>query len=321
MHNLGVIGGGAWGSAIANLLANNGHKVKIWAKEEETVNNINLHQENKIFLPGIKLHANISASNQYEILETSEAIFLVSPVQFIADIIKEISKKNIITNKTPIIICAKGIELKTNRLLSKVLEEIIPNNPILTLSGPNFADEIASLTPAITTVAAKDKTIADQIAKYLKNENFKVYIHDDIIGVELAGALKNVIAIATGIATGLELPISSISAILTKGIHEMALISEALGGRRDTMLEACGIGDLTLTCLSEKSRNMSLGIEIGKGNKLNDILNKRKTVAEGALTCKAVYDIINKYHLNCHIFSLTYEILYADLDPSKARFI
>ncbi|MBT4989133.1 MAG: NAD(P)H-dependent glycerol-3-phosphate dehydrogenase [Rickettsiales bacterium] len=319
MQKIGVIGGGAWGTAIANLLSHNGNIVKLWVFEEDTAKTINAKHLNENFLPDITLHSNLSASTDLTSFTDKDILFLVIPAQFTASTIKPL--QNILPKETILVICSKGIETSSKKLLTDIISEIFPENKIAAMSGPNFADEVAKLKPAITTVASDDKETADKVAKVLENDDFKVYTHSDIIGVELAGALKNVVAIASGIATGLNLSVSTKCAILTKGIHEMAKISEALGGKRETMLEACGIGDLTLTCMSEKSRNMSLGIAIGRGQKLSEILSKRKTVAEGVATSKALYEIINQYDLNCYLFTLIYQILFEDLPLEQVKFI
>ncbi|MBL6784942.1 MAG: NAD(P)-dependent glycerol-3-phosphate dehydrogenase [Rickettsiales bacterium] len=319
MQNIGVIGGGAWGTAIANLLSHNDNNVELWVFEEETAKAINEENINKNFLPSVKLHNNLTASTNLTDFATKDILFLVVPVQFTAATIRPL--KDLISENTILVICSKGIETNSKKLLTDIIAEIFPKNKIAAMSGPNFADEVANLKPAITTVASEDYLTANKVAKVLENNDFKVYTHTDIIGVELAGALKNVVAIASGIAAGLNLSVSTKCAILTKGIHEMAKISEAFGGKRETMLEACGIGDLTLTCMSEKSRNMSLGHSIGKGDKLSDILSKRKTVAEGVATSKALYEIINERDLNCHLFTLVYKILFEDLPLENIKFI
>ncbi len=319
MQNIGVIGGGAWGTAIANLLSHNNNNVKLWVFEEETAKAINEENINKNFLPSVKLHHKLTASTNLKNFANQDILFLVVPVQFTASTIKPLQK--LLSKDTILVICSKGIETSSKKLLTDIIAEIFPDNKVAAMSGPNFADEVANLKPAITTVASEDEVTANKVAKVLENDDFKVYTHADVIGVELAGALKNVVAIASGIAAGLELSVSTKCAILTKGIHEMAKISEAFGGKRETMLEACGIGDLTLTCMSEKSRNMSLGIAIGKGEKLSNILSKRKTVAEGVATSKALYEIINERDLNCYLFTLVYKILFEDLPLEEIKFI
>jgi glycerol-3-phosphate dehydrogenase (NAD(P)+) len=319
MQNIGVIGGGAWGTAIANLLSHNDNNVKLWVFEEETANAINTENINRNFLPSVKLHKDLTASTKLTDFATQDILFLVVPVQFTASTIKPL--KQLLSKDTILVICSKGIETSSKKLLTDIIAEIFPDNKVAAMSGPNFADEVANLKPAITTVASEDEVTANKVAKVLENDDFKVYTHADVIGVELAGALKNVVAIASGIAAGLKLSVSTKCAILTKGIHEMAKISEAFGGKRETMLEACGIGDLTLTCMSEKSRNMSLGIAIGNGEKLSNILSKRKTVAEGVATSKALYEIINERDLNCYLFTLVYRILFEDLPLEEIKFI
>lgn len=315
MTKVAVIGGGAWGTAIANLLGNNGHQVKLWCFEKSLISDINQFHENKLFLQDIKLSNNIEAINDFNDMKDIKAVFSVIPVQYTK--ITLLPLQNILDNTTPIVICSKGIENESQRLLSDIIKELFPQSHIAVLAGPNFADEVAKGKPAISTVACMDREVAGFISYLLDNDQFKTSVCCDIIGAQLGGALKNIIAIALGIATGLELSESSKAALLTLGLNEINILSDALGGDRKTAVEPCIIGDLILTCSSLKSRNMSLGYEIGKGKSLKSILSDRKTIAEGVTTTKAAKILADKFNLDLKIISNIYEILYNNLTVSK----
>lgn len=309
MKNIAVLGAGAWGTAIANLLANNGHIVTIWALEPQVVEDINNLNENKTYLPNIKLAKNITAVNNLSELKKVEALFSVVPAQYNANVFTKLAELSLINNEIPIVICSKGIDNEKLKLLSDIVTEFF-QNPVCAMCGPNFADEIARGLPAITTIASNNLEQAEFVATLVKNKNFCPFICEDIIGAEIAGSIKNVIAIAMGIALGMNLSESSKASILTKGLNEIGMLSRALGGRKRTAMEPCGVGDLVLTCSSQKSRNMSLGYEIGQGKDLNNILSNRNTVAEGVATTKAAYNLAKKYNLNLDVINLIYDIIY-----------
>ncbi|MBL6621236.1 MAG: NAD(P)H-dependent glycerol-3-phosphate dehydrogenase [Rickettsiales bacterium] len=320
MVNIFVIGAGAWGTAISNLLARNENNVNLWAFEKDVVNFINETSCNKTYLPNVKLDANINAVNDFRLLSNSRAVFLVTPCQLTENILKNIAKSKQMPSDIPIIICSKGIVNKDNELLSNIIKKYF-NNPILVMSGPNFAEEVALGKSAITTIASKDDDIANYVANLLNNKYFKTVICDDIISTQISGSVKNVVAIALGIAAGLELSESSKAAILTKGLNEIGELSVKLGGNKITMLEPCAVGDLVLTCLSNKSRNMSLGYELGKGSSLEKIMSDRKTVAEGVATAKSAYELSVKYNIKLDLITLIYNILYKNYKVSVSDFL
>jgi len=319
MAKLAVIGAGAWGTAIANLLASNDHEVLIWAFEEGVVKDINESHENKTYLTGIKLVETIRATSDFNDLAEVEGIFSVVPAQFTKSTLQPLAELNIIGESVPITICSKGIENESLKLLSDILAEIF-NNPLVAMSGPNFADEVALGKPAITSIASENESAAEFVAGLVRNKNFRPFICADIVGAEIAGSIKNVIAIAMGMAAGMELSESSKASILTKGLNEVGMLSRALGGRKRTAIEPCGVGDLVLTCSSQKSRNMSLGFALGKGESLDEILAQRKTVAEGVATTKAAKRLAEKYDLNLEVVSLVYSVLYEGKKIVEADF-
>jgi glycerol-3-phosphate dehydrogenase (NAD(P)+) len=320
MKKIAVIGAGAWGTAIANHLANNNHKVTLWCFEEEVVADINNYYENKIFLPNIALNKNITATNNFVDLKDNHAVFSVIPAQFTKITLQPLINQDILTTNTPLVICSKGIENSSLNLLSNIFQETFPKHPIAVMSGPNFADEIALGKKAITTIACSDKKQAEFIANIVSNKNFTPLLCDDIIGTQLGGAIKNVIAIALGVANGLALSESLKSALITKGLNEIYLLSEALGGKKITAIEPCGVGDLVLTCSSLKSRNMSLGYKLGQGQKLAEIMQGSKNVVEGVATTKAAWQLAHKLNLKLPLISLIYDILYNNKPVDKNIF-
>ncbi len=312
MQKLAVIGAGAWGTAIANLLARNGHEVLLWCFEQEVAEQINQTHCNKTYLPNVELFKNIRAVTDFSEFAEVAAIFSVIPVQHSKVTLQPLLKLGAAIAKIPLVICSKGIENQSLKLPSEFIAELLPHNPLVVMSGPNFADEVALGEAAITSIACADEQVGEQIIQLVANQNFKPVYCVDIVGAQLGGALKNIIAIAMGIAVGMELSESSKAAIMTKGLNEIGMISRALGGRKRTAMEPCGIGDLVLTCSSIKSRNMSLGVALGKGKTLKEIMAERKTVAEGVATTKAVKQIAQQHNLNLKICNLVYQILYAD---------
>ena len=301
MHKVGIIGGGAWGTALAQTICFAGNKSILWAREEEVVGSINQEHENKIFLPDIDLHDNlIATSNLSDILDT-EAIFLVTPAQRLREILKNIA--NDIPEGKPLVICSKGIEIETGNLLSEVIEEEVPSSVYGVLSGPTFASEIASGMPAAVTIAVEDKDIGAKLVEITGGDNFRPYLCDDIIGSQLGGAVKNVIAVACGVVMGRGLGESARAALMTRGMVELGRLGKAMGAKESTLLGMCGIGDMMLTCTSMKSRNYSLGIELGKGLSLKEIMLSRNSISEGVHTAKALIKLANKNAVDMPIAS------------------
>ena len=318
MKKIAVIGAGAWGTAIANLLANNGCQVVLWSFEAEVVAEINQKQQNNLYLSSVSLSSNISATNDFADLEGVQAVFTVVPAQFTKNTLSLLLQKNIISPDTPIVICSKGIENESLELLSQIIAKLFRKNPIAVMSGPNFAAEVALSSAAVTTIACQEQSVAKNIIALLENDNFKALACDDIIGAQIGGAIKNIIAIALGIANGLEMSESAKAALFTRGLNEMMELSIALGGESNTVLQPCVIGDLLLTCNSHKSRNMSLGYALGKGKSLSEVLSARNSVAEGVATTKAAKLLSEKLNLRLNLINIIYDILYNNA-PIKAH--
>ncbi|MGQ0528198.1 MAG: NAD(P)H-dependent glycerol-3-phosphate dehydrogenase [Alphaproteobacteria bacterium] len=295
---IGVIGAGAWGTALAQVEATNGHTVILWAREMDVVSTINAAHENMVFLPGVKLHKNISATSDINDLLKSDVILLVAPTQFIRAILVPLKDK---LKNIPIVICSKGVEIETGQLPSEIVESVLPGHFIAVLTGPTFAIEVARGFPAAVTVASADKNLAEDMQKILGSKTFRIYTSSDMIGAQLGAAIKNVIAIACGIAHGKGLGENARAALITRGSAEIARLAEAMGGRRQTLMGLCGIGDLVLTCSSMQSRNFSLGAAIGQGKKAADVLGERKSVAEGYYTAKAASALAKRFDVDMPI--------------------
>tara|TARA_A100001015_G_scaffold53567_1_gene58691 strand:- start:4478 stop:5443 length:966 start_codon:yes stop_codon:yes gene_type:complete len=320
MTKIAVLGGGAWGTAIANLLAENKNDILLWAREKEVEESINNKNINSLFLPENKLSKHLKATSELQDIKNKDYYFLVIPSKFTENILQEINNLKLINKDAVFVICSKGIDNVNLRLISDIIKDIYPENKIGVMSGPNFAKEVAANKKVLTTICAEDKNIRNKINGFVSNNNFKTILANDIISAQLCGALKNVAAIGMGIAVGLNYSESSKAAILTKLILEMQEIIEIYGGKKEVILMPCGIGDLILTSMSKMSRNMSLGFEIAQGEDINDILSSKKSIAEGYSTAKAVYEISKKNNLELEIMTEIYEILYKNRKVQKGVF-
>ena len=317
--NILVLGAGAWGTAIANLLAENiKEDVLIWGYEKKVVDEINNLSTNNIFLPKVKLNRNLIATNSY-IGKKANIIFIVVPSQYVSNIVKEylsvLSPKDI--SRISLVICSKGFDLKRRKLLSQVLEVYCQLSKIAILSGPSFAKLVANKKPTAITIASNNKYLANKISELLHNNYFRVYINNDIISVQINGALKNVLATAAGLTEGLGYGENARAAIICRGINEIEKISIAFGGKKQTTLSLSGIGDIFLTCSSVSSRNYKFGFLIGKGKNKDDILESNNNVTEGVENSKSLYLIKKKYNLDTPILDSIYKILVKGYSVSK----
>ncbi len=285
MTKVGLIGAGAWGTAIAQSLANSGRDVIMWAREEEVVDSINNRHENSLFLKNVRLNEMIKASADMNDFTDCDVFLISTPAQHVRTTIE--AMKDLLGNK-PIIICAKGIEVESGELLTDVVKQVMSNAKVGILSGPTFASEIARGLPCAVTLAIEDKTIGEQVVKALGSRTLRTYLTDDLIGAQIGGAVKNVIAIGSGVVQGRGMGESARCALVTRGLTEMARLGKALGAKRSTLMGMCGVGDLILTCSSMQSRNFSLGVALGEGKTLEEILGDRIAVTEGVHTAKAL---------------------------------
>lgn len=316
MQKIGVIGAGAWGTALAQCMAAEGREVLLWAREPETVAAINESHENTPFLPGLRLHDNITATGSLGQAADADILLLVTPAQYIRATMEAL--KGDLSEGRPVVICAKGIEIKTGMLMSQVAMDVVPDAQIAVLTGPTFATEIARGLPSAVTLAVKDKDIGAQMVEQIGSRNLRTYLSDDVIGAQIGGAVKNVMAIACGAVTGKGLGESARAALITRGLAEMGRLASAMGAKRETLMGMCGIGDLMLTCNSMQSRNFSFGVEIGKGRKTSDILEGQRSVTEGVYTANAVKTIAQKNAVDMPISTAVCDCVHNDLSMEEA---
>jgi len=315
-----VVGGGSWGTALANLLADKGFKIDFWVFEKEVKDQILEIRENKVFLPGVKLSLNLFPSNDIKDVATrKDLVLLVVPSHVMRDTAMKIS--GLIAKDTIIVSASKGIENSTYLTMSGVLRECltgIPEGNFTALSGPSFAKEVARKVPTAVTAASKDPEAAAFVQFIFATPFFRVYTNDDVTGVELGGAVKNVIAIAAGIVDGLGLGLNTRAALITRGLTEIRRLGLALGAKPRTFTGLAGVGDLLLTCTGNLSRNHTVGKKIGEGMKLKEILSEMRMVAEGVKTAESVYNLSSKLGVEMPISHEIYRILYEDVSPKEA---
>ena len=276
---LAVIGAGAWGTALAQVAARGDQPVTIWAREADVAAAINDTHENTVFLPRVQLSPCIRATQSLGDLAQADALLVVAPAQHVRSVLAEAP----VAGK-PLILCAKGIEAGTRRLVSDIAAEVHPNSPLAVLSGPTFAHEVAAGLPTAVTLACADEALGSALAERIASATFRTYASTDVIGAEIGGAVKNVLAIACGVVEGAGLGLNARSALIARGFAEMTRCGLARGARAETLAGLAGLGDLVLTCSSTSSRNFSLGVGLGQGIAAESLLADRKTVAEGAAT-------------------------------------
>lgn len=283
LERVAVIGGGAWGTALAQVAAANDREVLLWALEDEVVAAINKIHENPLFLKGLRLSKSIRATNNFSDLSVADLWLVVTPAQHMRAILGRLP----CTGK-PLVLCSKGIEEGSGLMLHEVAKEACPDSQVAVLSGPTFAHEVAAGLPTAVTVACDDEQLGEQIRQRLAIPTFRTYWTDDIAGAEVGGAVKNVLAIACGVVEGRRLGLNARAALIARGFAEMTRFGLALGARRETLAGLSGLGDLVLTCSSTSSRNFSLGKAIGEGQSPEELMADRRTVAEGAHTAPAL---------------------------------
>ncbi|MGD9805958.1 MAG: NAD(P)H-dependent glycerol-3-phosphate dehydrogenase [Hyphomicrobiaceae bacterium] len=316
IRTIGVIGAGAWGTALAQTARLAGCDVAIWAREAEVADEINSAHRNSIFLPDVALDPGIVATSDLAEIAERDAILLVPPAQHVRATVEALAP--LLVPKTPVVVCAKGLEQATGKLMGDVLSEALPGATPAFLSGPSFAADVARGLPAALTLAIPESELGQRLAEAIGYRNFRLYWSDDLIGVQLGGALKNVLAIAAGIVDGKALGASAHAALVTRGFAEMSRLGITIGARQETLAGLSGLGDLVLTCGSPQSRNMSLGRALGQGQKLADVLGSRRSVAEGVYTAAAVVRVAGKHGIEMPIASAVDAIVTGALDVDTA---
>ena len=307
MSKIGVIGAGAWGTALASVMWRAGNEVIIQAHESETARNINKNCTNPDFLPGIELAPEIKAVTALAEAADSDAVLLAVPAQHLRSICEAASPDW--PDNVPAIICSKGIEQNTCALMSEVVAMALPRKPIAVLSGPTFAIEVARDLPTAVTLACDTETIGKILMEQMNTRHFRMYRSSDVVGAQIGGAIKNVLAIACGIVEGRGLGENSRAALVTRGLAEMVRLGVAKGAKPETLSGLSGLGDLTLTCNDMKSRNFSLGVGLGQGKSLDNIMLERKSVTEGVFTAGSVVDLAQRIDVEVPICSAVDKVI------------
>lgn len=307
MQTVGIIGAGAWGTALAQVIRAAGRDVTLWARETELVAHMQQNHENNQFLPGVKIDPTIQVTESISAVTDCDILLLVVPAQHLRKTLQSI--KTSLKKDQPLLICSKGIEIETGLLMSQAAEQEVPQAPIGVLTGPTFAKEIANGLPSAMTLAFEDTTTGSHIIDALSSRNMRLYQTKDIIGAQLGGAIKNVVAIACGAVHGLGLGENARAALMTRGIAEIARLASAMGAQKETLMGMCGFGDLVLTCSSMQSRNFSLGAHLGEGRTLDDIMSERNAVTEGVHTSKALMVMAKNHAVDMPIAEAVYYCL------------
>lgn len=315
-QNFGVIGGGAWGTALAQTLAAAGRDVTLWAYEADCAKAINTQQENTLYLPGVKLHPELRAVSDISALGGCDAVLSVAPAQHTRAILESYAPHS--RAHQTMVLCSKGIEISTRKFMSDVLSEVMPDAQAAVLSGPSFAIDVARGLPTAVTLACGDNADGHALVKAIAAPTFRPYYSDDVLGAEIGGAVKNVLAIVCGIVLGKGLGRSAHAAIIARGFAEMTRLGTALGCKAETLTGMSGLGDLVLTCSSEQSRNMSCGLAMGKGRLAADILAERSSVTEGVATAPALKQMAIDNGVDMPICTAMADILAGELSVDDA---
>jgi len=315
-----VVGGGSWGSAFSVHLGRKGIKTKLWIREPEIYESTSRHRENKTFLSGIKFPPSVSFNNSLkQTLEKTDIVFIAVPSEYCREMYEKISP--ILGGNQIIVSLTKGIEYESLKRMSELMQESFEpemTSKIAVMSGPSFAREVAESHPTAVVVASKENKIAKEIQHFVSDSFFRAYSSNDVTGVELAGALKNIIAISAGISDGLGYGRNTLAALITRGIAEITRLGVQMGAEAETFSGLAGIGDLVLTCTGKLSRNRHVGYELGKGSSIKDILKEMKMVAEGVTTTLSANKLAQRHQIEMPICEQIHKILYKNKDPRKA---
>ncbi|HXG98947.1 MAG TPA: NAD(P)H-dependent glycerol-3-phosphate dehydrogenase [Sphingomicrobium sp.] len=304
IERLAIIGGGAWGTALAQVAATGGRETLLWAIEDDVVAAINRIHQNPVYLKGQPLSAAIRATSNFSELSAADAWLVVTPAQHMRAVLSRAPCPNM-----PLILCSKGIEEANGQMLHQVAREICPTSPVAVLSGPTFAHEVAAGMPTAVTLACEDIKLGEALRDRLAVPAFRIYLSDDVAGAEIGGAVKNVLAIACGVVEGRGLGLNARAALIARGFAEMTRFGLAMGARRETLAGLSGLGDLVLTCSSESSRNFSLGKAIGEGRNVTELMADRRTVAEGAHTAPVLHRLAQAKGIEMPIVAAVFALL------------
>jgi glycerol-3-phosphate dehydrogenase (NAD(P)+) len=312
----GVIGGGAWGTAIAQMLTRDGQDVLIWCREPEVAEAINTGHENTVFLPGVALKPALKATSDLADLAGMDAVFAVAPAQHTRATLKAL--KGTLKPGTPVVLCSKGIELATGEFMTQVLKEELPDAIPAVMTGPSFAIDVAQGLPTAVTFAIEDETLGTELIGAISTPTFRPYLAHDLLGAEVGGAVKNVLAIACGIALGKGLGRSAHAALIARGSAEMTRLALKLGAERETLAGLSGLGDLVLTCSSETSRNMSCGMALGRGETLESIMGARNAVTEGVATAPVLRKLAAEHGVEMPICDAVAAVIEGEISVDEA---
>ncbi len=319
IQNISVIGDGGWGTTLALYLVRRDYPVKLWGPFPEYVETVTRTRYNSKFLPGVQLPKELCiTSDLQEALDSCDLIVFAAPSKYTPSILKRIKKTKINLSKKIFLSVTKGIDTTKLLRISEIIQKELGNIPLAVLSGPTIASEVAKGIPSTAVVASKKISIAKAVQAIFNSETFRIYTNTDVVGVEMGGSIKNIIAVACGVCDGLGLGTNTKAALLTRGLAEMARLGKALGGREKTFAGLTGLGDLVTTCFSPKSRNRSVGEKLGRGSPIKAIMSSMEMVAEGVETVKAAYKLSRKYHIAMPITTEVYKIIYQNKSPSKA---
>ncbi len=317
LNKIAVIGGGSWGTALALAAARAGREVILWARDAETVGAINSSRQNPKYLPGITWEEHIVATTSLEQAVTgADALLLVTPAQTTRTMTEAISP--FLKPKAPIVLCAKGIEQATGQMLSQIIKDLAPQAVPAALSGPSFAHDVARGLPTAITIAAEDGAVADQLSAALASSSFRPYATDDLIGVQIGGALKNVLAIACGAAVGYGLGASAQAALTARGFAELTRLGMAMNAKSETLTGLSGLGDLVLTCSSTQSRNFAFGLKIGQGRTAEELVAPGQKLAEGAHSAKIAVSLAEQHGVDMPIAKAVSLIVAGKIELSQA---
>ena len=320
MGRIGVVGGGSWGTTMANHMALKGIDVDIWVREEDVYYQIKEKRINETFLPGIKLSNGLSPVQSFsEVSREKDLLLIAAPSHVFRNILTELSP--FLSSSTPIVVATKGIENETLMTMSQIVKSVLPgdwDDYFACLSGPSFAREVSYKHPTVVTLASRNKELAKYLQELFSTDYFRVYTTQDVIGVELGGALKNVIAIAAGASDGLDFGYNARAALITRGLAEITRLGVSMGAKPLTFAGLAGMGDLILTCTGDLSRNRMVGLKIAEGLSTEEIISGMKMIAEGIKTCLSAYNLAKKMGIEMPITTEVYHIIYKGKDPRKA---